>query len=144
MTHWLIVLRLCFLLLTTIISVFLMMSFNTSPPHSHSPSPADALTSQMMEVRLAEIQAGFSPPHTPSVSPPPAPVGGQIVAISSQPPEFPTTGFQGGSFAKAPSSSRVTLDDATPHTMDPCDVPLGVKCYGLTLTIDQQGCLVSL
>jgi hypothetical protein len=54
------------------------------------------------------------------------------VALSSQPPEFsnPVTGFQGGSLSQAPSSPRVSLGNATPHAVDPCDVPLGVKPVG--------------
>jgi hypothetical protein len=121
----------CFL--TTTISVFLMMSSNSSPPPFHPWSPVgDDLANQFLQVRLAELMAESSPTPTPSVVPPPAPSGWQTVTFSSQPLEFsnPATGFQGGSLSQAPSSPRVSLGNATPHTMNPCNVPLGVKPVG--------------
>jgi hypothetical protein len=121
----------CFFTITII--VFPMMSFNSSPSPSHSSTPTgDDLTDQMLKARLAEIVAELSSPPTPSVSSPPASPGRQKVAFSSQPPEFlnPAQGFQGGFLSQAPSSSRVPLDDVTPYTVNPCDVPLGVKQVG--------------
>jgi hypothetical protein len=49
-----------------------------------------------------------------------------------KPPEFsmPAEGFQGGSIAQAHSSPRVTLGDTTPHAVNSCDIPLGVKQVG--------------
>jgi hypothetical protein len=105
------------------------MSSKPSPSLPHSPSPAgNDFADWMMRTRLVEIQAEFSSPPTPSVNLPPAPTGRQMVAFS-QPPEFsnPAEGFQGGPIPQAHSSSRVSQDDATPHTIDPCKVPLGVK-----------------
>jgi hypothetical protein len=116
--------------LTTTIAVF-MMSYNPSPSPPCSLTPVgDDLANQMMRVRLAEIWEHFSPPSTPTVDPLPAPTGKKIVAFLSQPPEFPTLGFQGGSFSLGPSSPRVSLGGVTPHSIDPCDVPLGVKPVG--------------
>jgi hypothetical protein len=86
----------------------------------------------MLKVRLEEIVTGFVPPLTPSMSPPPAPLGKGKVAFSFQPPEFlnPAQGFQGGSLLQVSSSSKVSLDDATPCTVNLCNVPLGVKPVG--------------
>jgi hypothetical protein len=120
----------CFL--STIISVFPTMSSNPSPSPSHSLTPiGDDLTDRVMRVRLVEMQVKYSPPPTPLEDPPP-PKGRQNVAFSSQPLEFsnPAQVFQGGSLSQAHSSSRVSLDDVTPHTVDPHDVPLRVKPVG--------------
>jgi hypothetical protein len=121
----------CFL--TSTISAFPTMPFNSSPSPSYLMSPvSDDLADQMMKVRLVQIVAESSPLPTPSVVPPPAPSGWGTITFSSQPLEFsnPAQGFQGGSFSLAPSSSRVSLNNATPHAVDPCNVPLGVKQVG--------------
>jgi hypothetical protein len=121
----------CFL--TTTISDFPMMSSNSSPSSSPSMSPAsDDLTDKFLRERLVVLMAESSLPPTPSVAPPPAPMGWWTVAFSSQPLEFsnPTAGFQGGSLPQVHSSPRVSLGDVTPHAVDPCNVPLRVKLVG--------------
>jgi hypothetical protein len=110
-----------------------MMSHNPSPSPLCSLTPlSDDLAEQMMRARLAEIQGMYSSPPTPSVKLPPAPPGKWNVTFPSQPPEFldPASGFQGGSLAQSLSSPRAPLGDATPHAVDPCNVPLGVKPVG--------------